>query len=263
MHKGKVTAPSLRAMKASGERIVCVTCYDYPSAQMAEAAGIDVLLIGDSLGNVLLGYESTIPVELEDIAYHTRAVKRGTHRAMVLADLPFGSYQVNADQAVESSVYLMKQGAEAVKLEGEEYEAIERISQAGIPVMGHLGFTPQSVHSFGGHKVQGRDDSRAEQILEAAKQIEESGAFALVLELVPAELARRISEALSIPTIGIGAGVHCDGQVQVWHDVLGMSERKLRHANAYMNGRSDMVSALTQLSTEVRSGQFPTEENSF
>lgn len=263
MGSTKVTAPYLVEMKRKGEKIVFVTCYDATSAQMVEEAEIDVILVGDSVGNVISGYPTTLHVDLEEMGYHTRAVRRGAQSRFIVADLPFGSYQSSVTQAVDSAVYLMKQGANAVKLEGEEYESIERIHKVGIPVMGHLGFTPQSVHSFGGHKVQGRSDESAERMLESAKNLEKSGAFAIVLELVPAEVAKQISDNISIPTIGIGAGTHCDGQVQVWHDLLGLSPRKFKHAKQYINGRSQMVEALKSYSDEVKQSIFPTEENSF
>lgn len=263
MGSTKVSAPSLSEMKKRGEKIVFVTCYDATSAEMVEEAGVDVILIGDSVGNVISGYRTTIEVELEEMGYHTRAVRRGAEQTFLVADLSFGSYQISSEQALDSSIYLMKQGAHAVKLEGEEYESVERISRAGIPVMGHLGFTPQSVHAFGGHKVQGKTETAANKMLNAAKKLESSGAFAIVLELVPTEIAKTISESLSIPTIGIGAGPHCDGQVQVWHDLFGFSPRKFKHARRFFDGRNQIVESLRSYSEEVKSGVFPTVEHSF
>jgi 3-methyl-2-oxobutanoate hydroxymethyltransferase len=263
MGSTKVTAPYLVGMKQRGEKIVFVTCYDATSAQIVEEASVDVILVGDSVGNVISGYSTTLNVDLEEMGYHTRAVRRGSDSTFIVADLPFGSYQSSPVQAVDSAVYLMKQGANAVKLEGEEYVAIERIHKAGIPVMGHLGFTPQSVHSFGGHKVQGKTDESAQKMLIAAQNLQKSGAFAVVLELVPSEVARQISSNISIPTIGIGAGPDCDGQVQVWHDLLGLSPRKFKHAKQYVQGRSQILEALRSYTEEVKNGAFPQEENSF
>lgn len=258
----KVTAPRLVQMRQKGEKIVCVTAYDFSSAQLAEEAGIDMVLVGDSLGNVIQGHSTTLPVELEDIGYHTRAVARGLSRPLLVADLPFGSYNISVEQAVESSIYLMKCNAEAVKLEGAYTDEIRAIVKAGIPVMGHVGFTPQSVNNFGGFRVQGKGE-HAEEVLTMAKQIEDAGAFGIVLELIPGELAERITEALSIPTIGIGAGENCSGQVQVWHDVLGLAERQYKHAKFYMQGRVQMIEALKTYTQEVKQGEFPTGENTF
>ncbi|MCG9894808.1 MAG: 3-methyl-2-oxobutanoate hydroxymethyltransferase, partial [Fimbriimonadaceae bacterium] len=224
-----VTAPRLAEMKQAGERIVCLTAYDMTGALMADAAGVDVILVGDSVGNVVQGHETTLPVTLEQMEYHTRCVAPFSRRALVVADLPFGSYQVSPAQAVESSVRLMKAGAGAVKLEGRDPEAVQAVVRAGIPVMGHLGMTPQSVHAFGGFRVQGRGEE-GDEVLHAAQDLESAGAFAVVLELVPASLSGPISAALRIPTIGIGAGPECDGQIQVWHDVLALKEPVFRHA---------------------------------
>jgi 3-methyl-2-oxobutanoate hydroxymethyltransferase len=258
----RITAPKFAAMKAEGQPIVCVTAYDKPSAEIAEAAGVDAILVGDSLGNVLLGYDTTLPVELEDIAYHTRAVARGASRALVIGDLPFGSYQSSVPAAVDASVFLMKNGAAAVKLEGAYVAEAAAIVRAGIPCMGHLGFTPQSVHAFGGHKVQGRGDG-ADVLLEEALALEDAGVFGIVLELMPADVASLISHRLRIPTIGIGAGAGCDGQIQVWHDVVGLSAKQYRHAHAYCSGRKMFTGALTAYTDEVRARTFPRPENSF
>lgn len=256
----KRTAPSLFALKGR-ERVVCLTAYDVMSAEMADAAGVDLVLVGDSLGNVIQGNETTIPVELEDIGYHTRAVKRGLKDALLVADLPFGSYQSSVEQAVDSAVYLMKCGAEAVKLEGDYPEAIAACVKAGIPVMGHVGFTPQSVNGFGGFKVQGRDDGDA--ILEVSKRLDDAGAFGIVLELMPGELAGRITAAVSCLTIGIGAGIECDGEIQVWHDVMGLSSKTFKHAKAYVAGRELIVRGIGEYSQDVRSKAFPSEDNTF
>ena len=259
---GHMTAPALRAMKPKGEKIVSVTAYDFTSGAIADSCGVDFILVGDSLGNVVLGYDTTIPVTLEDIEHHTRAVRKGVKNALLIADLPFGSYQVSPEKAVESSVRLVKAGAEAVKLEGAYTDAITAITKAGIPVMGHVGLTPQSIHSFGGFRVQGRG-SKAEVVERMACATQEAGAFAIVLELIPAELGRHITEALEIPTIGIGAGPHCDGQIQVFHDIMGLSPELFKHAKDYVGARGLMSDGLDEYAKDVRAGTFPSEENSF
>ncbi len=249
-------------MKAKGERIVCLTAYDFPSGQIADEAGVDLVLVGDSLGNSVLGYENTLPVTMEEIEHHTRACRRGVSGALFVVDLPFGSYQSSVALAVESSVRLMKAGAEAVKLEGAYTEAIAAIVRAGIPVMGHVGMTPQSVNAFGGFKVQGRgEDSTV--VREAACCVQEAGAFAIVLELMPASLASVITSSLEIPTIGIGAGVGCDGEIQVFNDVVGLSPEVYKHSRDYVGGRELFVEGLKRYAADVRSRAFPGEENSF
>jgi 3-methyl-2-oxobutanoate hydroxymethyltransferase len=258
----KVTAPSLKKMRDANEKIVCLTAYDFPSAEIADASGVDVILVGDSLGNVIQGQPTTVLVDLDDICYHLRIVNRAVHRALLVADLPFGSYNISTEQAVESSIRLMKSGAAAVKLEGDYSEAIRQITKAGIPVMGHVGFTPQSIHNFGGAKVQGRGDG-GDEILAMAKSIQDSGAFAIVLELIPAELAARITEALEIPTIGIGAGSRCSGEIQVWHDIMGLSSRQHKHTKFFMNAREQMMQAASSYTSQVKKSEFPGSENSF
>jgi 3-methyl-2-oxobutanoate hydroxymethyltransferase len=258
----KVTAPSLKRMRDAGEKIVCLTAYDFPSALIADEAGVDVILVGDSLGNVIQGHETTIPVELEDICYHVRCVRRGCKRAMLVADLPFGSYNISTEQAIESSIELMKSGADAVKLEGDYADAIKGIVKAGIPVMGHVGFTPQSIHNFGGARVQGRGKD-AETILSNAQSVESAGAFGIVLELIPADLAKHITDGLGILTIGIGAGQQCSGEIQVWHDILGLTTKQHKHTKFYMNSREEMLKAVNAYTRDVRSGSFPGPENSF
>lgn len=258
----KITAPRVKAMKGRGEKVVCVTAYDATFGAIVDEAGVDVILVGDSVGNVLLGYSSTVPVTLEQMVEHTRATRNGVKRALLISDLPFGTYQASVSQAVDSAVALAKAGAEAVKLEGDYVEAVAAIVRAGIPVMGHLGMTPQSVNRFGGHRVQGRGDG-ADKVIQDAKALEEAGAFGIVLELVPRDLARKVSDEINIPTIGIGAGEGCDGQVQVMHDLFGLSGIEFRHAKVYMPGRKLMVEAVKQYGSEVRSGAFPTEEHSF
>lgn len=257
----KRTAVSLRGLKGSA-RIVCVTAYDFPSATIADAAGVDLILVGDSLGNTVLGYENTLPVSLDEIEHHTKAVRRGVKDALLVADLPFGSYQTSVEQAVESSIRLVKAGAEAVKLEGAYSDQIKAIVRAGVPVMGHVGMTPQSVNAFGGFKVQGKGDG-ATAVREAACQVQEAGAFSIVLELIPHGLARTISSELDIPTIGIGAGPHCDGEIQVYNDLVGLSSETFRHAKRYADARNEFIAGLTAYAREVREKQFPTEDNSF
>lgn len=256
----KVTAPKIRAMKGQS-RIVCLTAYDVSFARIADQAGVDLILVGDSLGNVVMGYDTTVQVTLEAMIHHTRCVARGISRAMLVADMPFGSYGASVGQAVESAVALVRAGAQAVKLEGDFVDEVRAIQRVGIPVMGHVGFTPQSVHQFGGYRVQGRD-ATAEHVSTAAKRLEESGVFATVLELVPGDVATRITSEISNPSIGIGAGAGCDGQIQVLHDVLGL-ERKFKHAKAYVDGRTLSEQAIAEYAREVRSGDFPTEENTF
>ena len=257
---------SLRAMKDRGERFAMVTCYDYPSARLIDQSGIPGVLVGDSLGTVVLGYDSTIPVTIEDILHHTKPVVRGAERAFVVADLPFGSYQANPDEAVRNATRLLKEGgATAVKLEGGRrvLGIVERLVDAGIPVMGHLGLTPQSVRQFGGNKVQGKTDSAAAQMLDDAIALEKAGCFALVLEVIPAALGAEISEALRIPTVGIGAGSGCDGEIQVWHDILGLYEDFLpKHASHFAKLAPQIRHGLENYVHAVQRGEFPTEANS-
>jgi len=258
----KITAPRVRAMKGRGEKIVCVTAYDATFGAIADEAGVDVVLVGDSVGNTSLGYANTVPVTLDEMIAHTRATRTGVKRALLVSDLPFGSYQASVSQAVESAVALVKAGAEAVKLEGDYCEAIQAIVRAGIPVMGHLGMTPQSVNRFGGPRVQGRGAS-GDQVVADAKAVDEAGVFGMVLELIPRELAGTITAAVHSPTIGIGAGELCDGQIQVLHDVLGLSPEGFKHAKAYVAGRAILTQALSEYGDEVRSSSFPTKEQSF
>lgn len=262
----RVTVPSLRARKRSGERIVMLTAYDYPSARLAERAGVDIVFVGDTLGMMALGYDTTVPVTLEEMLHHVRAARRGVKRALLLADMPFGTYQVSPEEAVRSATRLMKEGrAQAVKLEGGApvVETVRRLTEAGIPVMGHLGLTPQSIHIFGGHRAQGKDRASAERMLADAKALEAAGAFGLVLETIPATLAAEITAALEIPTIGIGAGPECDGQVQVWHDLLGIYPGKAyRHVKRYAEIGDMMEAAIRAYSEEVRQQRFPGKEHS-
>ncbi len=244
--------------------ITMVTAYDYFGAKMCEEVGIDAILVGDSLGNVVLGYDTTLKVEMTDILRSLEAVRRGAPNSFVIADMPFMSYQISTENALKNAGTLLKHGANAVKLEGGKTIAktVERLVNTGIPVMGHLGLTPQSVNQIGGYKVQGKGKD-AYRMVEEAKLIQESGAFALVLELTVEETAKAITEAISIPTIGIGAGRYCDGQVLVWHDLLGISEVKMKFVKRYANLADDIKKALKDYISEVRNGDFPKEEHTF
>jgi 3-methyl-2-oxobutanoate hydroxymethyltransferase len=267
----KVTVPEVARMKAAGERITMVTAYDHAFARLLDQAGVDLLLVGDSLGMVVQGNETTLPVTLDEMVYHTRMVARGARRALVVGDLPFGTYQTSPAQAVESAVRLVKDGgAQAVKLEGgiPMARTIEAIAAIDVPVMGHVGLTPQSVHRMGGHRVQGRRHGRApgqrERVIEDAKAVEAAGAFAVVLECIPLDLAAEITATLEIPTIGIGAGVHCDGQVLVLHDLIGLSEDWTpRFAKRYAEVGREVVRAAESYVAEVKGGAFPTESQAF
>lgn len=262
----RLTIRDIQKMKTAGERIAMLTAYDATSAYLSEAAGAPMLLVGDSMGMVIQGHDSTIPVTLDHIIYHSSIVVRSTQRALVVGDLPFMTYKAGVEQAMANAARLMQEGGvSAVKLEGGEYIAptIDRIVQAGIPVMAHIGLTPQSVNQFGGFRVQGKDKDTAEQLMCDAQAVQDAGAFAVVLELVPAPLAQEITDRLKIPTIGIGAGQHCSGQVQVFHDLLGLHPSfGPRHAKKYADAGQVIQAALTSYVQEVQSGQFPTAENS-
>ena len=258
----RISVHKLREWKAQGQRFAMITAYDYPSARLVEQAGIPIILVGDSLGSVVLGYESTVPVTMDDILYHTRAVVRATAKPIIVADMPFMSYQANADEAMRNAGRLLQEGgASAVKLEGGHHivPLVRRMVESGIPVMGHLGLTPQSVNQFGGHKVQGKTPAAAAKLIQDAQALEEAGAFAIVLETIPAELAKMVSERLSVPTIGIGAGPHCDGQVQVFHDMLGIYDdrRPLRHAKRYAVLGETIRDAVRAYACEVQGGAIP------
>ncbi len=263
----KITAPYLKEMKKKGEKITALTAYDATFARILDEAGVEVILVGDSLGMVIQGRETTLQVTLEDVIYHTRAVSRGIKRAHLVADMPFMSYQISPEQALESAGRLIKEGfAEAVKLEGgvERAETIRKITSAGIPVMGHIGLTPQSVHKFGGYRVQGRDEEQARYLLESAKAIEEAGAYALVLESIPWPLAKKITESISIPTIGIGAGKYTDGQILVIYDLLGMDkEFNPRFLKKYADLHTLITEAVGMYIKEVKEEIFPDENHSF
>lgn len=256
-----MSAPEIAARKG-GDPIVCLTAYDVTSAMIADRAGVDLILVGDSLGSVIMGEPDTTGVTLEQIEHHTRAVCAGSEKALIVSDLPFGSYQSSVAQAVDSAVTLVRAGAQAVKLEGPYVAEAEAIMKAGIPVMGHVGMTPQSINAFGGHKVQGRGDG-AEAVVNQAKALDDIGCFGIVLELTPADLAKRITAEISIPTIGIGAGPECDGQIQVFHDILGLFDKTYRHAKRYVDGQTVFGEAVKSYADEVRSKAFPSEENSF
>ena len=260
-----VTIHDLRGFKERGERFAMLTAYDFPTAQILDAAGIPVLLVGDSLSNVILGYDSTVPVTMDEMLHHTRAAARGASHALIVGDMPFGSYQGSIEDGMRNAMRFMKEGgAHAVKLEGAQTELIARLVNAGVPVMGHLGLTPQSVHQFGGYKVQGRTEEQADSIRRWAKEIEEAGAFSLVLEAVPSSLAARVTKQLSIPTIGIGAGPECDGQVLVIHDLIGLTGGRVpKFVKQYASVRDDIASAARAYADEVARGEFPGPEHSY
>ena len=264
--KNRVTVPAIRARK-SRQRIGMLTAYDYPSAKISDAAGADILLVGDSLGMVVLGYPDTLSVTVEDILHHTRAVVRGTQRALVVADMPYLSYHVSIEESVRNAGRFIQAGAHAVKVEGGKASRIKTISamlDAEIPVMGHIGLTPQSVNAFGGFKLQGKEADDARRLIDEALALEHAGCFSLVLECVPAELAAFITERLTIPTIGIGAGVKCDGQVLVYHDVLGLYDGHTpKFVRKYAHAAADLQNALTQFLGDVREGSFPNDAESF
>ncbi len=261
----RVQIPDLAALKKNGGRIAMVTVYNYSSALMADAAGVDVALVGDSISMMELGYKTVLPVTLDEMIHHVRAVSRGLQHALLLADMPFGSYQSGPEQAMGAAVRLLKEGgAQSVKLEGGRSVAptVKRLVESGIPVMGHLGLTPQSVHQLGGHRAQAQDDASAEKLLEDALALQQAGVWGIVLEMIPAELGRRASDALQIPVIGIGAGPFCDGQVQVWHDLLGIVPgKKYRHVKQYACLGEEAVSALRRYTADVHDGNFHTEDD--
>jgi 3-methyl-2-oxobutanoate hydroxymethyltransferase len=278
---GKITVPDILNRKTCtsslhatskptgtpASKIVCLTAYDYPTARLLDEAGVDIVLVGDSLGMVVLGYENTLSVTLEDMLHHARAVRRGIHRALLVVDMPFGSYHVDRAESVRNAVRLVKEGgAEAVKIEGGErrMEMISRLVEAEIPVMGHVGLTPQSVNAFGGFRVQGKSAEAAEHVWRDARAAEAAGAFAVVLESIPRQLAAEITRELRIPTIGIGAGPDCDGQILVLHDMIGLgSERAPKFARRYAHVGEDISRAVAEYAADVRSGNFPADDESF
>jgi 3-methyl-2-oxobutanoate hydroxymethyltransferase len=262
----RITVNQIREMKPRGEKITMLTAYDYATARIIDGAGIPLLLVGDSLGMVVLGYESTIPVTMDEMLHHTRAVSRAAKNAMVIGDMPFMSYHLSVEQALTNAARFIQEGnAQAVKLEGgiNVADKVARIVDCGIPVMGHIGLTPQSIHQLGGFKAQGKTIETARKLIQDARALEKSGAFAVVLETVPMELAQIISREISIPTIGIGAGAGCDGQVQVISDLLGLfTDFVPKHAMQYVRLADIMAQAVTQYCDEVKSGSFPTEKQS-
>jgi 3-methyl-2-oxobutanoate hydroxymethyltransferase len=263
----KVTIHTLRKRKATGDKITMLTCYDATFARLLDAAGIDVLLVGDSLGMVIQGQSTTLPVTLDEMIYHVRAVARGTSRAQVVGDMPFMSYQTSIEEGMRAAGRMMKEGgAEAVKLEGgaQYAELVRRLVAVGIPVMGHIGLTPQSFHQMGGFKVQGRDAHAAGRLVDDARALEQAGAYSIVLEGIPLELAREITAAVTVPTIGIGAGPHCDGQVLVIYDLLGMNDDfQPRYVRKYDNLAVRIRTAADAYANDVRAGSFPAAEESF
>ena len=263
----RVTIRDLRRMKRNGEKIPMITAYDYTSAQLVERAGIPLILVGDSLGQVVLGYDSTVPVTMDEMVHHIKTVVRGTQRAHVVGDLPFLSYHADVPEAIRNAGRLLKEGgAQSVKLEGgrSQAETVSRIVESGIPVMGHIGLTPQAVNQLGGYRVQGRSLKDAVRLMEDARALEEAGAYAIVLECVPAQLASMITERVGIPTIGIGAGVGCDGQVQVFHDMMGLYQDFVpKHARQYAQLGQTIVEATQDYVRDVENERFPDDSESF
>jgi len=263
----KVTTHTLQEMKRAGEKITMLTAYDYSLAKLVDRGGVDVILVGDSASNVMAGRDTTVPMSLDHMIYHAQCVERAVDRALIVVDMPFGSYQGNSAIALESAIRIMKEsGGHAVKLEGgsEIVGSIERILTAGIPVMGHLGLTPQSIYKFGTYTVRAKEDEEAEKLISDAKILEEAGCFAIVLEKIPAHLAKQVSESIAIPTIGIGAGADCDGQVLVLHDMLGITtDFSPRFLRRYLDLENQITSAVEQYCTDVRSKDFPNDEESY
>ncbi len=263
----RITINKIKEIKQKGDKIAMLTAYDYTTAKIVDEAGIPLILVGDSLGMVVLGYESTIPVTMEDMIHHTKAVVRGTRKAMVISDMPFMSYHISSEDTLRNAArFIQEGGAQAVKLEGgvNVADKVKRIVSCGIPVMGHIGLTPQSIHQLGGFRVQGKTPEAAKKLLKDAQALEEAGAFAIVLETVPAQLATLITQSTDIPTIGIGAGAGCDGQVQVINDILGsFTDFVPKHAKQYARLSDIMSIAISQYYNEVKAAGFPTDEHSF
>jgi len=263
----KVTTNTLQKMKAAGDKIAMITAYDYSFAKLFDEAGIDIILVGDSASNVMAGHTTTLPITLDQMIYHAQSVVRARERSLIVVDIPFGYYQSNSEIALASAVRIMKEsGANTVKLEGGEeiIESVRKIVSAGIPVMGHLGLTPQSINKFGTYVVRATDDAEAEKLKRDALMLQEAGAYAIVLEKIPAALAKEVSESLHIPTIGIGGGRHCDGQVLVMHDMLGINtEFKPRFLRQYLNLAEQVNGAIQQYITDVKSGDFPNDQEQY
>ena len=260
-----ITIRDIRSFKERGERFAMLTAYDYPTARILDEAGVPILLVGDSLADNVLGYDNTVPVTLEEMLHHTRAVARGTTSALIVGDMPFMSYQASVEDGIRSAGRFLKEGgAHAIKMEGPVVELAGALVERGVPVMGHLGLTPQSVHAMGGYRVQGRTEEDASRLLDHAAALDKSGVFALVLEGIPADLASRITETVSVPTIGIGAGPHCDGQVLVLADLLGLRfEPYPKLAKPYADLRGEITRAVRRFAEEVRSGTFPDDAHSY
>jgi 3-methyl-2-oxobutanoate hydroxymethyltransferase len=263
----RITTHTLTTMKSKGEKIAMLTAYDYSFAKIIDAAGIDVILVGDSASNVMAGHETTLPITLDQMIYHAQSVVRGVKRCLIVVDLPFGTYQGNSKEALNSTIRIMKEtGAHAIKLEGGEevVDSIKRIVSAGVPVMGHLGLTPQSIYKFGTYQVRAKETAEADRLKNDAKKLEEAGCFAIVLEKIPAMLAKEVSESLTIPTIGIGAGKFCDGQVLVMHDMLGINQSfKPRFLRQYLNLYEEVGTAVQQFITDVRTNDFPNNQEQY
>jgi 3-methyl-2-oxobutanoate hydroxymethyltransferase len=260
-----ITIRDLRSFKDRGEPFIMLTAYDYPTARILDQAGVPVILVGDSLAQNVLGYETTLPVTMEEMLHHTRAVARGARDALIVGDMPFLSYQTSVEEGIRNAGRFLKEGgAHAVKVEGATFELSAALVERGIPVMGHLGLTPQSVHSMGGYRVQGRSEEDARRILDQAQVLEKTGIFSLVLEGIPAALAARITESLAVPTIGIGAGPHCDGQVLVLTDLLGLGDGHVpKFAKSYVDLRGAITGAVKAFRDEVAAGTFPDDEHSY
>jgi len=267
VERKKITPVDIQAMKAAGKKITMLTAYDYPMALLEDRAGIDIILVGDSVGMTVLGYENTLPVTMDEMIHHTKAVTRGAKAALVIGDMPFMSYNTSERDAILNAGRFMKEGsADAVKLEGgaSVKDIVKAIVKAGIPVMGHLGLTPQTISMLGGFKVQGKDAKAAQKIIDDALMLEDAGTFSVILEAIPAPIAKRITERLAIPTIGIGAGIHCDGQVLVVHDMLGLFDRFTpKFVKRYVNLSESMLKAFESFREEVSRGEFPTDQHSF
>lgn len=263
----KITTETLRKMKQDGEKISMLTAYDFTTARILDEAGIDTILVGDSAANVMAGYETTLPITLDHMIYHAQCVTRGVKRAFVVVDLPFGTYQSDSQKALDSAIRIMKEtNASAIKLEGgsEVAESVKKIVQAGIPVMGHLGLTPQSINQFGSYKLRAKEDAEAEKLKQDIKLLEQLGCFAVVLEKIPSQLAKDVTQSISIPTIGIGAGVHCDGQVLVYQDMVGMNEGfKPKFLRKYLNLYEQITGAVHQYVKDVKAQSFPNENESY
>ncbi|MEW6455712.1 MAG: 3-methyl-2-oxobutanoate hydroxymethyltransferase [Acidobacteriota bacterium] len=262
----KITVPCIIEKKKKGEKIVCLTAYDYPTAKLLDESEIDIILVGDSVGNVILGYSSTIPVSMEEMLHHTKAVARGIKNSLLIADMPYPSFHIKIEDSVKNATRFIKAGAEGVKIEGgkKRVPVIKAMLDAEIPVMGHLGLTPQSIHKFGGYKVQGKEFDDAKILVEDALILEEAGVFSIVLESIPLELAEIITKKLKIPTIGIGAGPYCDGQILVFHDLVGLSPGYLpKFVRKYLNLQELISKAIRDYSEDVKNGKFPGDSESY